>query len=85
MRNRISAYQNPCLFFMSHLICKINLSPHYLSMVSISDSESVGLGSIPSGCISNFFPFFFLFFLLEVNNFFFFSSQLISKLNDISK
>ena len=27
----------------------------------MSDSESVGLGSIPGGCISNFFSIFFFF------------------------
>ena len=47
------------LFFVSHLMCKINLSPHYLwclnsRVVSTSDSESVGPDSI-------------LPFLLEVN------------------
>ena len=69
---------------MSHLICKINLSPHYLKhldnkVVGTSDPESVGFGSIPSGCVSNFF----LFFLPEVNIFFFF--LFTSESNDISK
>ena len=71
---------------MSHLTCKINLSPHYLwcpddRVVSTSDSESVGLGSIPGGRVSNFF---LLFFLLEVNKLFSFF-LFISKLIDTSK
>ena len=51
-------------------------------MVSMSDSESVGPGSIPGKRVSNFFLF-FSFFLLEVNKLFFFFF-LISKSNDIS-
>ena len=44
-------------------------------VVSTSDSESVGPGSIRGGRISNFFFLFFFFFLLEVITFllFFFS------------
>ena len=45
-------------------ICKIDLSPHYLRrldsrVVRTSDFESVGHGSIPGGCVSNFFSFVF--------------------------
>ena len=58
---------------MSHLICKINLSPHYLRcldsiVVSMSDLESDGPGLIPSGCYQTFFLFFPL-FLPAVNVF----------------
>ena len=53
------------------------------AVVSTSDSESFGPGSIPGGRISNFFPF-FPFFLLEVITFLLFF-LLISKSTDISK
>ena len=60
------------VFFVSHLIEKINLSPRYLRLLHsrmdrTSDSESVCPGSIPGGHVSNFFFFspFFLFFLLK--------------------
>ena len=40
-------------------------------VVSTSDSESVGPGSIPGGCISNFFSFFFLLEVITFLLFFF--------------
>ena len=60
---------------MLHLICNINLPPRCLRRLdsrafSMPGSEFVGPGSIPDGCISNFFPF----FLLENFFSFFFSS-----------
>ena len=53
-------------FFVSHLRCKINLSPRYLRcldtrVVRTLHSESVRPGSIPSGRLLNFFLFFSFF------------------------
>ena len=60
------------LFFISLLICKINLSLCYLKhldsrVVRTWDFESVNLGLTPSGCLLSCF---FSFFLLEVNKHF---------------
>ena len=53
------------VFFVSYLICKINLNPCYLwcldgRVVSMSGSESVGPCSIARGRVLNF-SFYFLF------------------------
>ena len=54
------------LFFVSHLICKISLSPRYLWcldgwVVSTSNSKLVAQCSFPVGRVSIIFSFFFFF------------------------
>ena len=92
-RVKVSALQLFLLLSVSHLNMQesfacVSAWSHvkaiciYGRVVSMSDSESVCRGSIPTGRISNlFFPFFFLLEVITFLLFFLF----ISKSNDISK